>query len=302
MSTSRSRRPPTPKGRAEGAQGTERGALPPPGSGDAPRPFLKWAGGKRQLIGQLWPHLPERIARYHEPFLGGAAVFFALRDRLGRKYPYLSDTNERLIRTYCGLRDHPDRVVKLLRSYPHDKDFFLRLRRWDVDSGTDAEVAAWFIYLNKTAYNGLYRVNRHDVFNVPFGDYRRPNICDEPTLRRCAASLRRARIERLDFERAAARARPGDLVYFDPPYVPLSKTSSFVSYTSGGFTLEEHRRLRDTAVDLKQRGISVLISNSSARKVRDLYEGAFDCVPVRARRAVNSRATGRGLVTELLLR
>lgn len=266
-----------------------------------PRPFLKWAGGKRQLIGALLHHVPPRIERYHEPFLGGAALFFALRPRLGRKYAYLSDTNERLIRTYRGLRDAPDQVIELLRSYPHDKSFFLQLRARDVDAGSDAEVAAWFIYLNKTAYNGLYRVNRHDRFNVPFGDYAHPNICDEPTLRRCATSLRRARIEHLDFARAAARARPGDLVYFDPPYVPLSKTASFTSYTSGGFTLGEHRRLRDVALALKQRGVHVLVSNSSAQSVRDLYEPGFELFPVRARRAVNSRAERRGPITELLI-
>jgi DNA adenine methylase len=214
----------------------------------------------------------------------------------------LSDTNPRLIRTYRGLRDDPDGVVRLLRSYPHDKAFFLRLRSSDIDAASDAEVAAWFIYLNKTAYNGLYRVNRRNVFNVPFGDYRRPNICDEPTLRRCAASLRRARIEELDFGQAASRAQPGDLVYFDPPYVPLSKTSSFTSYTSGGFALDEHLRLRDLAVELKDRGVRVLVSNSSAAAVRELYAGAFDVVPVRARRAVNSRAAGRGPITELLMR
>ncbi|MBW2527303.1 MAG: DNA adenine methylase [Deltaproteobacteria bacterium] len=286
-----------PAGRGPGRRRGATGAEP-----SEARPFLKWAGGKRQLIGQLWPHLPDRIERYHEPFLGGAALFFALRARLGRKYAYLSDTNIRLIRTYRGLRDDPDGVVRRLRSYPHDKAFFLRLRRWEIDDGTDAEVAAWFIYLNKTAYNGLYRVNRRNLFNVPFGDYRQPNICDEPTLRLCASRLRPARIEQLDFERAARRARPGDLVYFDPPYVPLSKTSSFTSYTSGGFTLDEHRRLRDVALGLKQRGVCVLVSNSSARAVRELYGGSFDLVSVRARRPVNSRADKRGAVTELLMR
>lgn len=275
---------------------------PPADDSSGLRPFLKWAGGKRQLIGQLRPHLPARIARYHEPFLGGGAVFFALQPRLGRKHAYLSDCNQRLVRTYRGLRDDPERVITLLRSYPHDKRFFIDLRQRDIDAASDAEVAAWFIYLNKTAYNGLYRVNRRNVFNVPFGDYRRPNICDEANLRACAASLRRTRIEELDFERAARRAEPGDLVYFDPPYVPLSSTSSFTSYTSRGFGPAEHRRLRDLALELKRHGVAVLISNSSAREVRKLYANDFEVVPLRARRAVNSRADGRGPITELLMR
>lgn len=278
-----------------------RAAAPDGAPGGGPKPFLKWAGGKRQLLGQLWPHLPERFGRYHEPFLGSGALFFALHQRRDRKLAYLSDTNERLVRAYCGLRDDPDGVIELLRSYRHEKSFFLELRKRDIDAATDPEVAAWLIYLNKTAFNGLYRVNRRNIYNVPFGDYARPNFCDVPTLRACAASLKRARIELLDFWEAARRPKAGDLVYFDPPYVPLSSTSSFTSYTAAGFSPAQQERLRDVALGLKDKGVHVMVSNSSAPRVRELYRRGFRIIEVSARRSVNSRADRRGPVRELLM-
>jgi DNA adenine methylase len=261
------------------------------------RPFLKWAGGKRTLISQILPHLPRRFGRYLEPFVGSGALFFHLQPARAA----LADNNERLIRTYCGLRDAPGRVIDLLSSYPHDRRFFASMRERAIDEGDDSEVAAWFIYLNKTAYNGLYRVNSKNLFNVPFGDYKRPNICDVRTLTRCAAALARADIEVADFEKVAKRARSGDLVYFDPPYVPLSTTSSFTAYTRHGFDLEQHRRLRDCALRLKQRGVHVVISNSAAPEVRELYAKSFRLVPIMARRSINCRADGRSAIAELLI-
>lgn len=261
------------------------------------KPFIKWAGGKRSLLPQIVPHLPEKFRRYHEPFLGSGALFFYLRPRLAS----LSDTNARLIRTYQGLRDEPDRVIELLSSYPHEKEFFLKMRGLDIDEQDDAAVAAWFIYLNKTAYNGLYRVNRKNRFNVPFGRYKNPVICAESVLRACAKTLRRADLVHGDFEERARRARKGDLVYFDPPYVPLSATSSFTAYTSSGFDMDAQVRLRDVAVALRRRGVHVLISNSSADAVRELYQEGFDLVEITARRSINSRGDGRKAICELLI-
>jgi DNA adenine methylase len=274
----------------------------PPTETTGLKPFLKWVGGKRHLIAQLQRYLPERFGRYHEPFLGGGALFFFLSPRLGRRRAYLADSNLRLVRAYLGLRSDPDGVIRLLRSYPHERRFFLEMRAWPVDQRSDAEVAAWLIYLNKTAYNGLYRVNSRNLFNVPFGDYARPTICDEPRLRACAACLQGARVEQLDFEQAAERAEPNDLVYFDPPYVPLSTTSSFTSYTSQGFGPEDQVRLRDLARRLKQRGVHVLVSNSSAQAVRELYRDGFQLARISARRAIAARVTERGPIGELLIR
>jgi DNA adenine methylase len=263
----------------------------------ATRPFLKWAGGKRQLLSELLGRVPRRFGTYHEPFVGGGALFFALRPPRAR----LSDTNARLVRTYRGLREDPDAVIRLLRSFPHEKEFFLAQRERDIDACSDAEVAAWFIYLNQTGYNGLYRVNRANRFNVPFGSYARPRICDEPRLRAAAAALHGAEVGLADFMKAALRAERGDFVYFDPPYAPLSPTSSFTSYTSDKFDDEDQKRLRDVARELKKRGVHVLVSNSATPLVRDLYARGFVVSEVQARRAVNSRSDRRGAVAELLI-
>jgi DNA adenine methylase len=262
------------------------------------RPFLKWAGGKRRLVAQIVPHLPRSFGRFHEPFVGSGALFFHLRPRRAS----LSDTNARLVRTYSGLCDAPDRVIELLSSYPHDKQFFLKMRTLAIDERSDAEVAAWFVYLNKTAYNGLYRVNSKNGYNVPFGDYQRPTICDEATLRRCAKQLKGVTLRESDFESAARRARKGDLVYFDPPYVPLSATSYFTSYTTQGFGPDEQRRLRDLALALKRRGVHVRLSNSGAPLVRELYQDDFELIPVKARRDINCRAESRGEIIELFIK
>ncbi len=263
----------------------------------ASRPFLKWAGGKRQLLPSLLQHAPANPGRYFEPFVGGGALFFALRP--GKAV--LADVNERLIRAYKGVSKSVDEVIRLLRGYPHDPEFFYRFREKNIDDGTDAEVAAWFIYLNKTGFNGLYRVNRGNRFNVPFGRYANPTICDEPTLRASSAALAEADLRVQDFEAVVEKAKTGDFVYFDPPYVPLSTTSSFTSYTSQGFGDAEQTRLRDTALRLKERGVRVLLSNSSAPSVRKLYAHGFTISEVSATRAVNSKATARGAIVELLI-
>jgi DNA adenine methylase len=210
--------------------------------------------------------------------------------------------NERLIRTYKGVRDDVDAVIQLLGSYPHREQFFYSMRDIDIDARSDAAVAAWFIYVNKTGYNGLYRVNRKNRFNVPFGQYKNPTICDEPTLRACASVLAAKELLVADFEVVAARAKRGDFVYFDPPYVPLSVSSSFTSYTAHGFGPNEQTRLRDVARSLKGRGVNVLLSNSSAPFVRDLYSDGFETIEVSATRMVNSKASGRGAITELIIR
>jgi DNA adenine methylase len=264
---------------------------------EAPRPFLKWAGGKRQLLPALLRHVPPRYRAYYEPFLGGGALYFALQPRRA----VLADTNVRLIRTYRGIRDGVGAVVRLLETYPHDAEFFYEMRARDIDAGTDAEVAAWFIYLNRIAYNGLYRVNRENRFNVPFGRHANPTICDADNLRACAAALQGVELRSVDFDEALGGVRRGDFVYFDPPYDPLTPTASFTSYTSRGFGREEQVRLRDRARRLKKRGVSVLLSNSCTDFVRELYGEDFELEEVLATRMVNSRASRRGAVSELVM-
>lgn len=264
------------------------------------KPFVKWVGGKRQLLAAIAEYAPRNgsasTGTYHEPFVGGGAVFFHLKP----KRAVLTDSNERLIRTYRGIKNDVEGVIKLLKSYPHEKRFYLEMRAQDIDVETDTEVAAWFIYLNRTGYNGLYRVNSRNIFNVPFGDYKKPTICDPETLRACARALRGAKLEVRDFSRVLERAKAGDFVYFDPPYIPLTATSSFTDYTSEGFSDKEQVRLRDVALELRKRGVRVLLSNSSAERVYDLYS-RFKCVEVDARRSVNCKPDGRGRIAELLI-
>ena len=276
------------------AASAELSAVSPPRG----RPFIKWVGGKRQLLPELMRYVPGQFNNYFEPFVGGGALFFELRP----KTAVLADANKRLIRTYIGVRDSVEEVISMLREYPHDERFFYDLREKNVDSGTDAEMAAWFIYLNKIGFNGLYRVNRQNRFNVPFGRHRNPNICDAPTLRACSAALAGTELRVSDFEAVVEKAEAGDLVYFDPPYVPLSVTSSFTLYTSDGFGAEAQIRLRDVALRLKQRGVHVLLSNSSAGFVRDLYQADFQATEVSATRLVNSNGARRGAITELVIR
>jgi DNA adenine methylase len=261
------------------------------------RPFVKWAGGKRQLLPELLRHAPTSFGRYFEPFVGGGALFF----ELSPPRAVLADVNRRLIRTYQGVRDHVDDVIALLAHYPHQEKFFYEMRDLDIDRESDAKVAAWFIYLNKIGFNGLYRVNRRDRFNVPFGRHRNPTICDEPTLRACSAALQSADLRVADFEDVVAEAQEGDLVYFDPPYVPLSVTSNFTAYSKDKFDLAGQVRLRDVALALKRRGVHVLLSNSSAEFVRSLYGSEFETIEVSATRLVNSKANRRGAITELVI-
>jgi DNA adenine methylase len=261
------------------------------------RPFLKWAGGKRQLLDELRRRAPATFGAYHEPFLGGGALYFGLAPRVA----FLGDTNERLIRTYRGVQRQADAVISTLRSMPNEKDFFLSQRRRAIDNEPDAEVAAWLIFMNKTAYNGLYRVNRRGEFNTPFGRYNNPTICDADNLRACAAALTTAHLNTEDFVAVLGRARLGDFVYFDPPYVPLSANSSFTRYTADQFRAVDQERLRDVALELKRRGVHVLLSNSSAPQVLELYARDFRIEEISATRMVNCRPEGRGKILELLI-
>jgi len=262
-----------------------------------PKPFLKWVGGKRQLLPELLARVPLGFDTYFEPFLGGGALFFALLP----KKAVLSDSNARLVRTYRAIRDDVDDVIAELSTYPHDRVFFEELRRVDVDALDDIQVAAWMIYLNRTGFNGLYRVNKSGGFNVPFGRYKNPTICNPDRLLAASEALQSAEILHASFAESYKFAKPGDFVYFDPPYVPLSETSSFTSYTKDGFGIEEQIKLRDTALNLKARGVDVLLSNSSAGAVFDLYE-TFEIEEVYASRAINSKASARGKVAEVLIR
>ena len=260
------------------------------------RPFLKWAGGKGRLLEQLRPLLPGRFARYFEPFAGGAALFFDLRP----EHAELTDINSELIDCYRAVRDKVEPVIGALKRHRYDEAHYYRVRAIDPASLARHERAARTIYLNKTGYNGLYRVNRSGKFNVPMGRYTNPRVCDAENLRACSTALKGVEVRVRDFETQVARARAGDFVYFDPPYVPVSDTADFTSYAPGGFGLDGQRRLAALFGTLARRGVHVVLSNSDTPLVRDLYRG-FRIARVLAARNINSRGALRGKVGEVVV-
>lgn len=268
-------------------------------------PFVKWVGGKRSLLPELMKRVPTSMNTYFEPFVGGGALFFALASerRLRFKNSWLTDINERLIRTFRALATDSQKVIMqlMLHEGAHSKRYFEKQRKRDIDRCTDFGVAAWMIYLNRVCFNGLYRVNKSGAFNVPLGDYKKPVICNARALVRCAMTLQGTSIGVRSFEHVQTNAKPGDFVYFDPPYYPLSKTSNFTAYDSDGFGDANHVLLRDVALDLKERGVKVLVSNSSAPRVRELYADGFIIEEVQAARSINSKGGKRGKITDLLI-
>ena len=261
-------------------------------------PIIKWAGGKSGLLDQYAPYFPASYQRYFEPFVGSAAVFFHLQPQRA----FLSDSNAELVALYQTVRDYPQELIAALHQHHNDKAYYYAVRAQRPADLTPVERAARFIFLNRTCFNGLYRVNRSGQFNVPFGNHKNPTICNEPRILAASAALQSTQIDVARFEEALGEARAGDLIYLDPPYAPLSVTSSFTSYTSEGFGADDQRRLAAIYHDLHERGCLLMLSNSSAPLIYELYEGhGYTLHPIAARRAINSNGGGRGVVTELLI-
>jgi DNA adenine methylase len=267
-----------------------------------PRPFLKWAGGKTQLVEELVRHMPSSFRSYFEPFAGSAALFFRLV-REGRvRQAFIADRNAELMDTYVAVRDGAEDVIALLAHYPHDRDFYYHLRSLDAWTMDRPARAARMIYLNKTGYNGLYRVNREGRFNVPFGRHKSPNYCNEENLRAVSKALTDTRILCASFDVVLDQAQAGDFVYCDPPYAPLSKTAHFTAYQAGGFSGDEQVRLRDMCLGLTPRQVRVMLSNSDTELIRGLYAShPFVVTEVRANRAINCSGEKRGKISELLI-
>jgi DNA adenine methylase len=274
-----------------------------------PSPFVKWAGGKTQLIAQYEPYFPSTFGRYIEPFVGGGALFFYLyrKGRLAGRPAILLDNLEELINCYQVIRNQVEMLLKELKTHDNRKlnsDYFYEVRDWDRQPGyaqrSAVQRAARFIFLNHTCYNGLYRVNRRGQFNVPVGRHRNPTIRNVQNLRAVGDALQGVSLLVDDFERCLELARPGDFVYLDPPYQPLSDTASFTSYTSTDFGAGDQQRLAVLFRQLDHLGCQVMLSNSSTDLIRELYDG-YDQIPVHATRAISSRGDGRGAVPELLV-
>jgi DNA adenine methylase len=264
------------------------------------RPVLKWAGGKSRSLPQILKALPERIETYYEPFIGGAAVFFALAGARRFESAVLSDRNPALIDVYVALQKDPGAVIRVLKGYTHSEDEYYRIRSIDPESLDLPERAARTIFLNKTGYNGLYRVNSKGEFNVPFGRYKKPNFCDEQNLRGASLVLARVKLLVEDFEKASGKAKAGDAVYFDPPYDPVSKTSNFTSYHKDEFGKGEHERLRGVFERLAEKGVAVVLSNSDTSFTRGLF-ASWKKKKIDVSRPINSKGAERGTVRELLV-
>ena len=267
-------------------------------------PVVKWVGGKRQLLDDIMPLLPKRITSYCEPFLGGGAVLFALQPSKA----IVNDLNGDLITVYEVIRDDVESLIIDLQKHENTPEYFYAIRDMDrnqftYDSMTKVERASRLLYLNKTCFNGLFRVNSSGEFNSPFGHYKNPNIVNEPVLRAVSKYLSSNHIKfyNEDFSATLSRLTKGSFVYLDPPYDPVSDTANFTGYNKGGFGREAQFRLKKCCDDLNTRGIKFMLSNSSTNFIKDLYKD-YDITTVQAKRAINANASKRGAIEEVLIR
>ena len=270
-------------------------------------PVLKWVGGKRQLISDIEPLIPKSISTYVEPFVGGGAVLFHLQP----KKAIINDYNQELMNVYQVIKDKPNELIEVLQEHKglNSEDYFYEIRSLDrsenYENMTDVEKAGRVIYLNKTCFNGLFRVNRAGFFNTPYGRYKNPSIVDEVTIKAVSNYFNSANIKFLtgDYKEALKRLRRGAFVYFDPPYMPISASSSFTGYTEHGFDYEKQVELRDECLKLHNRGVIFLQSNSYSPEILELYsdQKVFNIEIVQAKRSINSQADKRGEISEVLI-
>ena len=266
--------------------------------------FLKWAGGKLQLIEQFKNIFPRNFRNYYEPFIGSGAVFFYVKSKLKPNKVILSDTNDDLINCFVIVRDKPSELVESLLNHKkkHSREYYYAVRNIKSDSLDSVNRAARMIYLNKTCFNGLYRVNSKGQFNVPFGDYVNPSIFDKSILFQASQLLQDVHLQIMTFEKVLDFARKDDFVYFDPPYIPVSKTSSFTGYSKSDFAVKEQKQLSKVFRTLDSRGCFVMLSNSDHVLTRELYRDyEKNTAIVRAKRLINSVGTRRGAINELVV-
>lgn len=266
-------------------------------------PVVKWVGGKRQIVNQIVKYIPKRISTYYEPFLGGGAVLFELQP----KTAIVNDINAELITLYEVIKNNVDELIDDLKKHRNEENYFYELRELDRNKEyynllTPIQRASRLIYLNKTCYNGLFRVNKAGQFNTPFGNYKNPNIINEYSLKAVSNYFNKAHITFTckDFNEALRGARKGSFVYLDPPYDPISDTSSFTGYNKGGFDQSEQIRLKNTCDKLNEKGIKFLLSNSATKFIKDLYKD-YKIEIIQARRVINSKADKRGEIDEVLV-
>lgn len=269
------------------------------------KPILKWVGGKSQLINEIKNNLPKEYNDYYEPFIGGGAVLLNLEPQKA----YANDSNTELINVYKQIKIRPNKLIALLIEHQknHCKEYYYQMRMLDREENdysklNDLDKAARFIYLNKTCYNGLYRVNRAGQFNTPMGSYKNPNICNEELIKELSNYFHNSQINfyNKDFEKFLNMPKEGDFVYLDPPYHPISKTASFTAYQNIGFTKEDQIRLKKVCDSLNERGVMFMLSNSDADFINELYQD-YKIVKVKAKRNINSKGSERVPINEVLV-
>ena len=273
------------------------------------QPFVKWVGGKRGLLSQIVPLIPKEFNNYFEPFVGGGALFFELYSLglLKDKNVYLFDINSELINAYNIVKSNPSDLVKELKKFKekHSKEFYYEVRAWDREEKflkrSEIERATRFIYLNKTCFNGLYRVNSKGYHNVPIGSYKNPNICDELVIYNASEALQNATILNSSYKEVLLHAKENDFVYFDPPYYPLTPTSSFTSYNENTFLDKEQKELFEAFDKLAKQNSHVMHSNSDTDFINELYK-EFEIRNIQANRFINSKSSGRGKISEVLVK
>lgn len=273
------------------------------------QPFIKWVGGKRGLLSQIIPLIPKEFNNYFEPFVGGGAMFFELYSLglLKSKNVYLFDINSELINAYNVVKNNPVELIENLNKFKkkHSKEFYYEIRALDREENflkkSDIFRATRFIYLNKTCFNGLYRVNSKGYHNVPIGSYKNPNICDELVIYNASEALQNAIILNTSYKDVMLHASKNDFIYFDPPYYPLTVTSSFTSYSEFEFLDKEQKELFDVFEELDKKECKVVQSNSDTDFIKDLYQ-EFSLDNMQANRFINSKSSGRGKISELLIR
>jgi DNA adenine methylase len=283
---------------------TALGPILPPDLAISPTPFIKWAGGKQQLLEQFERFFPRQISRYIEPFVGSGAVFFHLWSRFSGMDAALCDINADLIATYEVIRDTPVKLMNLLESLRlrHSIKQYLSVRSQEVKGLNKLQAAARFIYLNKTCWNGLYRVNLKGQFNVPMGSYKNPRVYAPENLLAASSALQNVTLRVAQFRECLDVARTGDFLYFDPPYQPLSATSSFTAYTKEAFGEKQQAELASVVRELHRRGCLVMLSNSDTDYTRSLYSSpGLRIQTVLARRAINSKGNKRGAIPEIVV-
>jgi DNA adenine methylase len=269
------------------------------------KPIVKWAGGKSRLLGELVARVPLRIGTYAEPFAGGAALFFALASERARgvrsfEHAILADQNEELVACYRAVRDDVGSLIDALGAFRHDRELFYEVRAQTTAGMTDVARAARFIFLNRTCFNGLWRVNSGGQFNVPFGKYKNPRILDADALRAASCALAGVDLRISDFADVTRDLGRGDFVYLDPPYVPISRTASFTAYAKDGFSTSDQERLARELHAMKRRGAKAMLSNADTPLTRDLYDG-LACHVVRAHRSISCDGATRGDAGELVV-